>query len=501
MSAVIGIDGGTESLRAFVFDTAGRPLGQGTGAYQTRIPRPGWAEQDPADWWRALGAAVPAALRDAGVDGREVRGLGLDTTSCTVVALDAHGRALRPSIIWMDVRAADEADAVLAAGMPELKLNGGGQGPVSAEWMLPKALWLKRHEPETYARAETICEYQDYLIRHLTGRCVASRNNVSMRWHHAPDRPTGLLQALGLDDLAAKWPAEIAAPGENVGGLIPEAADHLGLPVGTPVAQGGADAFIGMIGLGVNTPGHLALVTGSSNLQLGVSAAPMHGPGIWGSYAHAVYPGRHILEGGQTSTGSVLAWFKRNFAPDTDYNTLNREAAELPPGSDGVLVLDHFQGNRCPHTDPHSRGVIAGLSLGHGRAHLFRGIMEGVCFGTEAVIQTMRAAGFDSSEVVIAGGATRSPVWLQMHADVTGLPLHLPTVADAPSLGSGILAAVAAGIHDDLDIGVARMTRMARTIQPDRAAHRRYAELYERYAELYPALRPTAHALVAASRA
>lgn len=281
MTTVVGIDGGTESLRAFVFDTLGRPLGQGSSAYETRIPKPGWAEQDPSDWWRALGEAVPKALRDAGVDGRDVRGLGLDTTSCTVVALDAEGQALGPSIIWMDVRAAAEADAVLATQAPELKLNGGGQGPVSAEWMLPKALWLKRHEPEIYARAETVCEYQDYLIRHLTGRRVASRNNVSMRWHHAPGRPTELLTALGLDDLADKWPAEIAAPGENVGGLTQEAAHHLGLPADIPVAQGGADAFIGMIGLGVNTPGQLALVTGSSHLQLGVSASAMHGPGIW----------------------------------------------------------------------------------------------------------------------------------------------------------------------------------------------------------------------------
>jgi ribulokinase len=495
MDAVIGIDGGTESLRAFVFDARGRPLGSGTGAYDTDIPKPGRAEQDPAAWWRALGEAVPAALQDAGVDKAEVRGIGLDTTSCTVVALDADGRALRPAIIWMDVRAAAEADAVLATGAQELRLNGGGHGPVSAEWMLPKALWLKRHEPETFDQAQTICEYQDYLIRHLTGRRVASRNNVAMRWHHAPDRPDGLLAALCLEELAAKWPDEIVPPGANVGGLTDAAAAHVGLAPGTPVAQGGADAFIGMIGLGVKDPGQLALVTGSSHLQLGVADRALHGPGIWGSYADAVYPGRHVVEGGQTSTGSIVAWFKRTFAPDADYDTLNREAAALPPGSEGVLVLDHFQGNRCPHTDPLSRGAVAGLSLGHGRGHLFRAIMEGVCFGTEAVLRTMRAAGFDSSEVVIAGGATRSPVWLQMHADVTGLPVHLPHVADAPSLGSAVLAAVAGGLYPELDTAVPAMTAVERTIQPDPEAHKRYAELYARYAELYPALKPTVHAL------
>jgi ribulokinase len=490
MAAVIGIDGGTETVRAHVFDLEGRPLGSGTGSYETRFPFPGAAEQDPDEWWRALGQAVPAALADAGVSADEVQGLGLDTTSCTVVALDAQGRALRPSIIWMDVRAADEAQAVLATGAPEVELNGGGHGPVSAEWMLPKALWLKRNEPDTLRNAAILCEYQDYLIYHLTGRCVASRNNVAIRWHHAPDQPAGMLAALGLEDLAEKWPSEVLPPGETVGGLTGAAAAHLRLSPGTPVAQGGADAFIGMIGMGVNSVGQMALVTGSSHLQLGVAAQPLHGPGIWGSYADAVYPGRHIVEGGQTSTGSILAWFKRNFAAEVNYDTLNREASDLPPGSEGVLVLDHFQGNRCPHTDPHSRGAVAGLSLGHGRAHLFRAIIEGICFGTEAILRTMREQRFDVTELVIAGGATRSPLWLQIHADVSGLPVRLPQVTDAPALGSAILAAVAAGAYGSVDQAVQPMVHIERTVEPNRHAHAAYADLYDRYAQLYPALRP-----------
>jgi len=490
MDVVIGIDGGTESLRAHVFDLAGRPLGSAGAPYETHFPAPGRAEQDPADWWRALGEAVPAALAAAGVSADRVRGLSVDTTCCSVVALDADGRALRPALIWMDVRAAEEAKAVLATGAPELKLNGNGQGPVSAEWMLPKALWLKRHEPEVLARAACVCEYQDYLVRHLTGRWVASRNNVAIRWHHAPDPPRGMLAALGLDELGGKWPQSVVPPGASVGDLTAEAAAHLGLKPGTTVAQGGADAFIGMIGLGVTKPGQMALITGSSHLQLGVAERELHAPGIWGSYADAVYPGRQIVEGGQTSTGSILAWFKRTFAPEADYDTLNAEAQAVPPGADGLLVLDHFQGNRCPHTDPHSRGALAGLSLGHGRGHVFRAMIEGICFGTEAVLRAMRAGGFSPRELVLAGGATRSPLWLQIHADVSGLPVRVPPVTEAPALGCAILAAVAVGAYEDIDAAVSGMTGEARRVLPNPEARARYAEIYDRYAGLYPALKP-----------
>jgi len=183
---VLGIDGGTESLRAGLFDAAsGAPLAFGVAPYPTTFPHPSWAEQQPDDWWEALGAAVRSALSQAGAAAADVAALALDTTCCTVVALDAEHRPLRPALLWMDVRASAEADAVAACGDAALRVNGGGQAPVSAEWMLPKALWLKRHEPGVWAAAKTLCEYQDYLNLRLTGRRVASVNNASVRWHYS----------------------------------------------------------------------------------------------------------------------------------------------------------------------------------------------------------------------------------------------------------------------------------------------------------------------------
>jgi hypothetical protein len=302
-----------------------------------------------------------------------------------------------------------------------------------------------------------------------------------------------MLAALGLSELLDKWPGEVLPLGALVGGLTAEAAAHLGLAPGTPVAQGGADAFIGMIGLGVTRPGQLAMLTGSSHLHLGVSAAPIHGPGVFGSYADAVLPGVHIVEGGQTSTGSAVAWLRR-LTGGADYGTLNAEAAAVPRGAEGCAVLDHFQGGRTPHTDARSRGAVTGLTLTHGRGHLFRAFVESVAFGSELVLETMRARGCAPAEITAAGGATNSELWLQAHADVSGLPIRLTRVSDAPALGSAVLAAVAAGLHADVHAAVAAMVHTGRTVLPDAAGVAAYLPLYEKYKRLYPALAPLNHA-------
>ena len=215
-----------------------------------------------------------------------------------------------------------------------------------------------------------------------------------------------MVENLGMPELLKKWPDTVLRLGEEIGGLTSNAAVHLDLPEGVPVLQGGADAFIGMIGLGVVNPGSLAFITGSSHLHLGLSPQAFHGQGIWGTYADAVIPGLHVVEGGQTSTGSVVSWIRRTLGSPS-YEELNHEAAELEPGSEGVVIQEHFQGNRTPHTDPLSRGVISGLTLKHGRGHLFRAALEGIAFGTELILETMRNNGFAAETVVLAGGATR----------------------------------------------------------------------------------------------
>ncbi|MDP6744320.1 MAG: FGGY-family carbohydrate kinase [SAR324 cluster bacterium] len=488
---LLGVDGGTEGLRAGIFDVFGTPLAYASTSYQTQFPAPSWAEQDPNDWWDALGKSVRKAISDSGISVDQIAAMAVDTTCCSVVALDDSGNPVRPALIWMDVRSAEQAEQMVATGDDALLINSNGSGPVSAEWMIPKALWIKQNEPENFDRAVTICEYQDYINLHLTGRLGASINNVSTRWHCDYSRegvPKSLLEKLDLGELAEKWPQDVFRLGELVGRLTPRAAGHLGLTPDLPVVQGGADAQIGMIGLGVVKPGNLALITGSSHLHLGLSEKPFHGTGIWGTYADALLPGLHTVEGGQTSTGSVINWLKNLFG-ESDYEALNLDASKLPPGSENLIVQEHFQGNRTPHTDPNSRGAFHGLTLKHGREHLFRAAIEGVAFGSELILESMRTNGFFPEIIVVSGGATRSELWLQIHSDVSNLPLILTKNPDAPLLGCAILAAVGAEIYEDIPTAVEQMVQFDRVIEPNSEVNAEYQPFYEAYKASYVGLR------------
>lgn len=492
MGYVIGVDGGTESIRAFVFDLDGRVVASHATAYRTEFPNPSWAEQNPEDWWAAMGQSVKGALAKSGVAAADVIAMSIDTTCCSVVALDRDGKPLRPCMIWMDVRSAKEADEVAATKDAYLRVNGGGAGPVSAEWMIPKSLWMKRHQPEVFARAAMVGEYQDYINLRLTGQWVGSLGNACIRWHYQTLHggvPRSLLAAVGLPELEEKWPQRILAPGTPIGPLTREAAEHLGLTPGLLVVQGGSDAFIGVIGLGVTEPGEMALITGSSHLHIGVADRTVHKAGVWGTYMDGVYPGKPIIEGGQTSTGSVIAWFKRHFAEHTSWETLNEAAGAIPAGAEGLLVLDHFQGNRTPYTDALSRGAITGLTLKHTPAHVFRAIIEGICLGTRLITDSFGEA-FTPKRIVLAGGASNSPLWLQIHADTIGAPIELTEVADAPALGCAILAAHGAGKFRTIEEGCAAMVRVKSVIEPDAAKTRFYeSEMLPRYAGLYGALK------------
>lgn len=492
MSYFLTADGGTESIRARVYDLSGTCLASAAIPYVTKFSSGARAEQDPEDWWSSFVAAARKAIAESNIDPAAIESIALATTSCTVVALDANGKPLRPSIIWMDVRASGEADAVLATGDQALLANGGGRGPVSAEWMIPKALWIARNEPEIFEKAATICEYQDFMTLRLTGSKAASLNNVSLRWHYSTDRggfPVSLLEKLGLQSLLSKWPQRVVAPGEVIDTLCAAAANALGLSTKVKLVQGGADALIGMIGLGVAKPGQLALITGSSHLQFGVSDKPLHAPGIWGSYPDMVYPKRYIIEGGQTSTGSIIAWLGRLMNGTMDMDELNGKAAALEPGADGLLVQDHFQGNRTPYTDPLSRGAIVGLTLAHGPEHIFRAIMEGISFGTRAILDAMADAGYRSEEITVGGGASASALWLQIHADTAGLPVCVPQSRDAPSVGSAVLAAHGAGHFASIDDGIAAMVKPGIRIDPRPREMAIYNEIYQQYRALYPALK------------
>lgn len=501
---VLGVDFGTESVRVGLFDLRGHPVALASEPYAVRHPRPGWAEQDPAEWWAALSRAARVALERAAVSPERVVGVGADCTSCTVVALDGDGHPLRPAIIWMDVRAAAEAREIARTRHPALRYNGFGD--VSAEWMPCKALWLKRHEPAVYHRAARICEFIDWLTYRLTGQWTASLNNASIRWYYdarAGGWPISFYEEIGLGDVIAKFPPRVLPLGAVAGELTTEAAAALGLRPGTPVAQGGADAFVAMLGLGAIRPGQLAFIVGSSHVHLGQSDTEFHAPGIFGTYPDAVIPGLWTVEGGQTSTGSVVRWFRDQFCDGLGaeasrrgmdvYTLLNEQAAPIPPGSEGLVVLDYWQGNRTPYVDPDARGLISGLTLHHTRAHVFRAILEGIAYGTEHILRTLATNGYRVSELVAAGGPVKSRLWMQIHADVSNLPIVLTRVPDAAALGSAILGATAGGVFGAPSEGAQAMVRVADRIEPRPDVHEAYRFYVDTYIATYRQVRALMH--------
>jgi ribulokinase len=504
---VMGIDFGTESVRVGIFTLAGQPVTFATHPYPTIFPRSGWAEQSPQDWWAALTHAARQAVAQSGLPKEAIAGVAADCTSCTVVSLDANFQPLRPALLWMDVRSAAQARAIAASGQPALKYNGYGN--VSAEWFPCKALWLKQNEPDTYARAAYIGECIDWLTQRLTGRWVGSIDTAAIRAYYDRDAsgwPADFYAAIDLDDLLAKLPAEVLDMGTVAGPLLPEIAAELGLPGGIPVAAGGADAFVAMIGLNVVAPGKMAFITGSSHLLLGQSAKSFHGKGIFGTYTDAVIRGQYTVEGGQVSTGSIVKWLRDNFCANEaalaagrgvdTYTVLNEMAAAVPPGSEGLIVVDYFQGNRTPYVDPEARGIIFGLSLRHGAGHLFRAVIEGIAYGTEHILQALRGHGYSVEEVVACGGPTKSKLWMQIHADVSNIPITLTAVPDAPTLGSAILAAVGAGCYPDVATAAANMVQVTGRITPNAENHEAYRFYVDKYIQAYPRLQDLIHATV-----
>ncbi len=501
---LMGIDFGTGGVRVGVFDQEGTPVVFHSVEWETKFPRSGWAEQDPDAWWSSLVEATNKAMQDGGISPEDIAGISTDATASTVVVVDRNDRHLRPAIMWMDVRASDQADRIAQTSDAALKYNG--YGPVSAEWGLPKALWIKDNEPENYNNTKHICDCGDWLMQKLTGEWKASINMASSKFYYDRDNggfPESLLSAINFEEFLEKYPQDVVDLGTVVGGLTKEAAKELGLKEGTPVAEGAVDAYAGAIGLGVTEPGKIALITGSSHVIIGQSGEPVHDPGFWGAYTDALIPGQYTVEAGQASTGSIVAWFKNQFAADAAaqaeergvdvYEILNEMAENIPIGSDGLVLLDYFQGNRSPHTDPLVRGALWGLSLGHTPGHVFRAIIEGICFGTENIFRSMRGHGFEPRLNVVSGGPAKSGLWMQMHADVSNVPISFTKVSEGPVLGSAIIASVGAGIHPDIPTATESMVHTERTIEPNEEAHEAYQFYMDRYIETYPQMKDLMH--------
>lgn len=503
----LGIDVGTQGLRSGIFDARGNVVALSFYSYPEYHPRPGWAEQDPMDWWKGIQDTVRRCLFEGEVRPEDIAALSVSASSCTVLPVDRFGNPKYRAIMWMDVRAFDQAERINATGNPLLRYAGGHESP---EWMIPKALWLKENLPDIFTNADYIVEAQNWIMFKLTDRWVTSLNNAICKWNYCPTEggwPISLLRDLRFEELLQKWPRELIPVGEKVGELTKRAAYDLGLVPGTPVIQGGIDAYAAMVGLDAVHPQRLAMVIGPSTCHLALSEEPIFSPGIWGPYYGAVLPNMWILEGGQSSTGSIIKWFVDNFAKEECARAcelgedlfvfLDKMVAQVPPGSDGLVLLDYFQGNRSPYQDPLARGALWGLSLSHTKAHVLRAIYEGTAYGTYHILQTLAQSGFEVEEMYVSGAGARSRLWLQIHADVTNIPIYLTTVEEASTLGTAVYAAVGVGFYDSIPEATLKMVQISGQIYPNRENHEIYLFYYDRYIRSYFQLKDLMHEVAA----
>jgi xylulokinase len=483
----LGIDLGTGSSKGIVATPDGTVLATAARPHGMSLPRPGWAEVDAEQvWWADIAAlcreltARAAPHRIAGVC---VSGVG----PCALIC-DDDLRPLRPAILYgIDTRAGVEI-AELSSHFGAAAIFAHGGKALSSQAVGPKLRWLRRHEPQLWARAAGWYSSSSYAAAKLTGAYVLDHHTAS-QCDPLYDIRRGDWTLDWADQVAPGVPLpRLAWPGDIVGGVTADAAAQTGLPVGTPVAAGTVDAWAEAFSVGVRRPGDVMLMYGSTMFFVQALGEFRSHPLLWTTTG--VTPGTHTLAGGMATSGSLTGWL-RELTGGVSFAQLVTEAAATPPGADGLLVLPYFAGERTPHFDPRARGVIAGLTLRHGRGHLYRAAYEGIAYGLRQILELADEAGVPASRIVAVGGGTRGGLWTRIVTDVTGREQLLPEQAIGASYGSALLAAIGVGaVPPDTD-----WTRITGALSPDPGAAKTYDELYAAFLDLYPATRTHMHQL------
>jgi len=517
----LGIDVGTGSARAGLFDAAGKMLGAGARPIALHRPEEDFVEQSSDDIWSACGAATRAALAEAGAGPESVAGVGFDAT-CSLVLLDAADRPVTVSpggddrwnvIVWMDHRAVAQAERINAAGHEVLRYVGG---VISPEMETPKLAWLCERLPASFARAARFLDLADFLSYRATGNDARSLCTTACKWTylgHASGWQADYFERIGLGALAAEGFSRIGRAvrpmGERAGGLTAAAAAELRLAPGTPVAVSIIDAHaggLGMLGAPLDgrapTPETLeeraALIGGTSTCHMAVSRAPKFVRGVWGPYFSAMVPGLWLTEGGQSATGALIDHTIAAHARGaelavearregtTAQGLLNRRLEVLAASAafpaeltQGVHVLPDHHGNRSPRADPTLRGMVSGLKLTDSvdqLAVVYLATVQAIALGTRHILEAMNAEGYRIGTLFASGGDTKNPVFLREHADATGCRVVLPAEPEAVLLGAAILGATASGDRPSVLAAMAAMNRAGRVIEPTGGAVGRYFE-------------------------
>ena len=488
----LGLDVGTGGSRAVLVSDEGRVLASATDEHVPfASPKTGWAEQDPRDWWRASAAAIRAVVGQLPSGADAIQAIGLSGQMHGAVLVDAAADVLRPSIIWCDQRSADECreitERIGPARLIELTAN-----PALTGFTLPKLLWVRRHEPDVWARVRGVLLPKDYVRLHLTGDRASDVADASGTLlfdvaHRCWSRP--MLDEMRID---MSWLPRVFEGPATTGVVSPSAASATGLRPGTPVVAGGGDQAAGAVGMGAVRPGVVSVTIGTSGVVFAATDVPaLDRSGRVHTFCHAV-PGRWHVMGVTQAAGLSLRWlrdtFPAGFGAANPYDVLTREAAAVPPGSDGVLWAPYLMGERTPHLDPDARAALVGLAASHTRGHVTRAILEGVAFSLRDSFEILRAMEVPIERVVLGGGGARSALWRQIHADVLGVPVSILRTEEGAAFGAALLAAVGAGRWSSVDAACEAAVAVASEVRPDVHSVDVMDQHYRRFQTLYPAL-------------
>jgi xylulokinase len=482
---LLGVDIGTSSSKGVLVRPDGTIVATTQRPHELSLPRPGWAEHDAETVWWADFVAITRELADR--EGGQITAVGVSGIGPAVLPVDAAGQSLRPAILYgIDTRATQEGDeltqrfgaeAILARGGTLLTSQAGG----------PKLVWIRRHEPDVWAETRRFHMAHSLVIERLTGEYVLD--------HHSASQLDPLYD-MTTATWAADWAAD-AVPGlelprlawsnEVVGRVHVEGAKATGIPVGTSVVAGTIDAWAEALSAGVRDPGDTMLMYGTTMFMVEIARAFRPEASLWST--QGVFEGTSTYAAGLSTSGGLTVWLRDIVG--RDFETLIAEAAQTPVGAGGLVVLPFFGVARSPIFDPLARGAIFGLTLSHGRGHLYRALLEGSAYEVRHNLEVMAAAGAAPEQLTAVGGGTKSDLWTQIVSDVTGLRQVIPAVTIGASYGDAMLAGDGAG----LVASGARWNAPAETLQPNEQARARYDELYQVYRSLYPATREHAHAV------
>jgi xylulokinase len=490
MSLLLGVDIGTSSSKGVLATPDGTVVATAVREHSVSRPHPGWAEHDAREvWWEGFAAVTRELLPRAG--DRPIAAIGVSGIGPCALPATAEGEPLRPAILYgIDTRSVAEIAELTARYGAETIVERGGS-PLTTQAVGPKLAWLRRYEPRVWERTRRLFMASSYLVHELTGEYVLD--------HHSASQTSPLYDSRDhawIDD----WAREIAPglelpplawPGEVVGTVTASAAARTGLATGVPVIAGTIDAWAEAVSVGVTRPGDVMVMYGTTMFLIEVLAERRTWPGLWGTVG--VTPGTYDLAAGMATSGAVTDWLRQ--LTGAVYEELIEEARAAGPGAGGLVMLPYFAGERTPLFDPDARGLVLGLTLDHGRGHLYRAALEGTAFGVRHNLEAMRSAGGEAGRLVAVGGGTKGGLWTRIVSDVLGRAQTMPSVTIGACYGDALLAARAAGLSDGED-----WNPPVGTVEPDRAAGKIYDELYAVYRGLYPATRDAAHALAALSR-